>query len=61
MTFSAVNADSGEMNAVKNQVTGEVGPVPATARDYKARGVSWVVVGDENYGEGKQTPAEVWL
>ena len=22
------------------------------ARDYKKRGVSWVVVGDENYGEG---------
>ena len=38
---------------MKNQVTGEVGPVPATARDYKARGVSWVVVGDENYGEGE--------
>jgi len=26
--------------------------VPATARDYKARGVGWVVIGDENYGEG---------
>ncbi|MBU1676383.1 aconitate hydratase, partial [bacterium] len=28
------------------------GAVPATARDYKARGLRWVVVGDENYGEG---------
>ncbi|XP_037093875.1 aconitate hydratase, mitochondrial-like [Pollicipes pollicipes] len=52
MFLTAVNADTGEMNAVKNQVTGEVGAVPATARDYKARGVSWCVVGDENYGEG---------
>jgi len=52
MFLTATNADSGEMNAVKNQVTGEVGAVPATARDYKAKGVSWCVVGDENYGEG---------
>ena len=34
------------------QVTGEYGAVPAVARDYKARGIRWVVVGDENYGEG---------
>ena len=26
--------------------------MPAVARDYKARGLEWVVVGDENYGEG---------
>jgi aconitate hydratase len=39
-------------NSVKNIFTGEYAEVPATARDYKARGVSWVVVGDENYGEG---------
>ena len=34
------------------QVTGEYGAVPAVARDYKARGLEWIVVGDENYGEG---------
>ena len=33
-------------------MTGEFGAVPAVARDYKARGIKWVVVGDENYGEG---------
>jgi aconitate hydratase len=52
MLIGAVNADTGAVNAVKNVVTGEVGPVPATARAYKAAGVPWVVVGDENYGEG---------
>lgn len=26
--------------------------VPQTARDYKAAGIRWVVIGDENYGEG---------
>ena len=33
-------------------MTGEYGPVPATARAYKAAGIGSVVVGDENYGEG---------
>lgn len=40
------------MNKVKNQVTGEWGSVPDTARAYKAKDVAWVVFGDENYGEG---------
>ncbi|CAM9345950.1 unnamed protein product [Heterosigma akashiwo] len=52
MLIGAVNADSGAINEVKNQVTGEVKGVPDTARDYKAAGIGWVVVGDENYGEG---------
>ena len=34
------------------QLTGEYGPVPAVARAYKAAGEPWIVVGDENYGEG---------
>jgi aconitate hydratase len=33
-------------------LTGAYGPVPATQRDYKAKGIGTVVVGDENYGEG---------
>jgi len=48
----AVNAFGGEVNAVKNQLTGEVGEVPAVQRAYKAAGVPTVVVGDWNYGEG---------
>jgi len=52
MLIGAVNAENGEMNKVLNQFTGQWGEVPATARDYKARGVKWVVIGDENYGEG---------
>jgi len=34
------------------QLTGEYAAVPAVARAYKAAGVKWIVVGDENYGEG---------
>jgi aconitate hydratase len=37
---------------VKNIFTGEYKSVPEVAREYKATGISWVVVGDENYGEG---------
>jgi aconitate hydratase len=37
---------------VKNQLTGEYGAVPDTARAYKAQGLGSVVIGDHNYGEG---------
>lgn len=33
-------------------MTGEYDAVPAVARHYKAEGKPWVVIGDENYGEG---------
>ncbi|XP_022830539.1 aconitate hydratase, mitochondrial [Spodoptera litura] len=52
MFITATNAENGELNKVRNQKTGEWGAVPATARAYKAAGIKWVVVGDENYGEG---------
>ncbi|KAG9429654.1 aconitate hydratase, mitochondrial isoform X1 [Apis mellifera carnica] len=52
MFIGAVNAENGEMNKIKNQLTGEWGKVPDVARHYKKNGVKWVAVGDENYGEG---------
>lgn len=52
MFIGAVNSENGEMNKIKNQLTGEWGGVPDVARHYKSKGVSWVAVGDENYGEG---------
>jgi len=50
--IGAVNAFNQDVNSVKNQLTGEYGPVPDTARAYKAAGIPSVIVGDENYGEG---------
>ncbi len=50
--IGAVNAFNDDTNCVKNQLTGEYGEVPATARAYKAQGIGSIVVGDENYGEG---------
>ena len=52
MLTGAVNAFGGKVGHTKNVFTGEEQPIPAVARDYKARGLKWVVVGDENYGEG---------
>jgi Aconitase C-terminal domain len=37
---------------IYNVLTGKFGTVPDTAREYKAAGVKWVVIGDDNYGEG---------
>ncbi|MDG2504631.1 MAG: aconitate hydratase, partial [Crocinitomicaceae bacterium] len=39
-------------DTVKNHLTGDYGAVPATQRAYKAAGISTIVVGDHNYGEG---------
>jgi len=50
--IGAVNAFGKKTNFVKNQLDGEFGGVPDTARAYKAAGVMTVVVGDHNYGEG---------
>lgn len=52
MLTGAVNAFGGKVGYTKNVFSGEEQPIPAVARDYKARGLKWVVVGDENYGEG---------
>ncbi|WP_298899771.1 aconitate hydratase [uncultured Psychroserpens sp.] len=50
--IGAVNAFGKKTNFVKNQLTGEYGGVPDTARAYKAAGIKSIVIGDHNYGEG---------
>src|SRR6187401_2009467 len=52
MLIGAINFYNDKTDSVKNQLTGEYGPVPATARAYKAVDIGSIVVGDENYGEG---------
>lgn len=52
MFIGAVNFENNEVNKIKNQLTGEYAGVPDVARHYKSKGVKWVAVGDENYGEG---------
>lgn len=53
MFTGAINAFTGDAGKGLNQLTGEKDQgFPQTARNYKAQGSRWVVVGDENYGEG---------
>ena len=52
MFLGAVNAFTGEAGKGANPITGEVKTFTANARDLKAKGISWIVIGDENYGEG---------
>jgi aconitate hydratase len=53
MFTGATNAFSGETGTTRDPLDGAPSrPVPRVARGLKARGLRWVVVGDENYGEG---------
>lgn len=52
MLIGAINAFNQKANSVKNQLTGKYDAVPAVQREYKAAGISSIVVGDHNYGEG---------
>jgi aconitate hydratase len=53
MFLGALNAFTGEAGKGVNPLTGGA-PQPFTriARELKAKGVRWIVIGDENYGEG---------
>ncbi|CAM3481198.1 aconitate hydratase [Aequorivita lipolytica] len=50
--IGAINAFNKKTNFVKNQFTGEYGGVPDVQREYKAKEIKTIVVGDHNYGEG---------
>jgi len=50
--LGAVNAFSGAAGEGVDPVDGTVKPFPEVARSLKAAGRRWVMVGDENYGEG---------
>lgn len=52
MFLGAINAYTEKAGETKNQFTGEYKKVQEVAREYKAEAKGWVVVGDENYGEG---------
>jgi len=52
MFIGAINYFTNEAGKVKNQLNSETKTVPEVARHYKSEGLGWVVIGDENYGEG---------
>ena len=53
MFMGATNAFNGEAGTGIDVLTGEKGvAIAKIARDYKAHGIKWVAIGDDNYGEG---------
>src|SRR5262249_3758236 len=53
MFLGALNAFSGETGKGVNPLTGAAGqPIAKIARELRAKGLQWIVIGDENYGEG---------
>ncbi len=53
MLLGADNAFSGEIGKGKNQLSNQTGiEFSKIAREYKKANQGWIIVGDENYGEG---------
>lgn len=52
MLLGAVNAFNNEVGKGKNILNGKIEPFPQIARQYKKKGIGWVIIGDNNYGEG---------
>lgn len=52
MFIGAINSENGVANSIKNQLNGKYGKVPDIARQYKAKKIPWVAIGEDNYGEG---------
>ncbi len=50
--IGATSAFTGNINSTWSSVTNRYLSIPAAAREYKEKGQGWVVVADENYGEG---------
>ncbi|MBX3164221.1 MAG: aconitate hydratase [Bacteroidetes bacterium] len=52
LLIGATNFFNEKTDSVKNQLTGAYENVPKVQRQYKAKNIGSIVVGDENYGEG---------
>lgn len=52
MFIGAINAFTKEPGVGKDTLSNDSKSFPAVARHYKKEGLGWVVVGDQNYGEG---------
>lgn len=52
MLIGATNAFTDDIGKGKNGLTGQMAEFPKVAREYKAKDLGWIIIGDENYGEG---------
>jgi len=52
LLLGAVNAFNDQVGQAKNILSNEIENCAQIARQYKKQNISWVIVGDNNYGEG---------
>lgn len=52
LLLGATNDYTGETGRTLNLLNGKTDGFAAVARDYKSKNQNWIIVGDENYGEG---------
>ena len=52
LLIGATNYFNKKQNQVKNQTNNTYQEVPAVAKSYQKQGIPWIIIGDENYGEG---------
>ncbi|MDC0438165.1 aconitase family protein, partial [Nitrosopumilus sp.] len=52
MLLGAVNAFNDQVGNGKNILNNEIEPFSKIARQYKQQGLNWIIIGDNNYGEG---------
>ena len=52
LLLGAVNAYNDQVGKAKNMLTSKIENCAQIAREYKKQNISWIIVGDENYGEG---------
>src|SRR3990172_2617699 len=52
MLLGVVNAFNDQIGNGKNIFNNKIESFPQIARQYKKRGIPWVIIGDSNYGEG---------
>jgi aconitate hydratase len=52
LLLGAVNAYTAQIGVGTNILNGKLESFPHIAREYKEKSMNWIIVGDENYGEG---------
>jgi len=52
LLLGAVNAFNEEVGKAKNILSGNIENCAEIARNYKGKNMSWIIIGDNNYGEG---------
>jgi len=52
LLLGAVNAFNDKVGKSKNSLTNKIENCAEIARQYKKQNISWIIIGDDNYGEG---------